>query len=321
MNAIVYVALRHPEAEQMSSHLDGLGYKIRPVHPDSQVCLQVAGIKPDVVVFDLAGAPGKFPALIGEIKEQSDVPILLLRRPASPFPLVAVCLSAGADDVLSSNADVLEIQSRLTLLGRVGRDRKRISERLVGLEAEVDYQRKMSTVDALTELYNRRYLMGRLTQEIKRARRYNTAVSTVLFDVDHFKSVNDTHGHDVGDEALKHVADVLREVTRDTDVVARYGGEEFCVVLPNTDSPNGVILAGRAVKRLEQSPLRVGGVTLKLTMSGGVASWCGEGAPEAAELLKRADEALYQAKESGRNRVCHDGRIATPIGALKLATG
>lgn len=97
-------------------------------------------------------------------------------------------------------------------MGRVGRDRKRISERLVGLEAE---------------LYNRRYLMGRLTQELKRARRYGTAMSAVLLDGDHFKSVNDTHGHDVCDQALRHVAQVLRNVTRDADVVARYGGEEF----------------------------------------------------------------------------------------------
>ena len=125
----------------------------------------------------------------------------------------------------------------------------------------------------------------------------------------------------MGDEALKHVASVLLNATRDTDVVARYGGEEFCVVLPNTDSANGVILAGRAIKRLEESPIELPGLTLNLTMSGGVAAFIGEGVPDAGELLKRADEGLYDAKESGRNRVCHDGRVATPIGTLQLAAG
>jgi diguanylate cyclase (GGDEF)-like protein len=321
LNAIVYVAQAHPDAKETSDYLERLGYKIRPAHPGSQVAFQVAGVKPDLVIFDMAEADARFPTLISEIKEQSDVPILLLRRPSSPFPLVAVCLTAGADDVLSSRSDVLEVQSRLTLLGRVGRDRKRISERLVGLEAEVDHQRKMSTVDPLTELYNRRYLTGRLTQELKRAQRYGNDLSVVLFDVDHFKKVNDSHGHDVGDEALKHVAEVLRIVTRDTDVVARYGGEEFCVVLPNSGLNNGLILANRAVRRLEEMPLILPGIKLSMTMSGGIAEFTPENADSASKILKRADLALYDAKESGRNRVCGDGRMATPLGTLHLAAG
>ena len=321
MNAIVYVAQAHPDAKETSDYLERLGYKIRPAHPGSQVAFQVAGVKPDLVIFDMAEADARFPTLISEIKEQSDVPILLLRRPSSPFPLVAVCLTAGADDVLSSLSDVLEVQSRLTLLGRVGRDRKRISERLVGLEAEVDHQRKMSTVDPLTELYNRRYLTGRLTQELKRCQRYGNDLSVVLFDVDHFKKVNDSHGHDVGDEALKHVAEVLRIVTRDTDVVARYGGEEFCVVLPNSGLNNGLILANRAVRRLEEMPLILPGIKLSMTMSGGIAEFTPENADSASKILKRADLALYDAKESGRNRVCGDGRMATPLGTLHLAAG
>lgn len=166
----------------------------------------------------------------------------------------------------------------------------------------------MSITDGLTGLFNARYFYNRLEIEISRARRYGRPLTLFMLDIDYFKRFNDTYGHLAGDDALKHLAAVLKENTREPDTVARYGGEEFCVILPETDMEKAAVLAERIRARVQEMPLRLGhdgkAEAGKVSVSIGMTILCDqdEGKPE--RLVRRADKALYRAKSEGRNRVC-----------------
>jgi diguanylate cyclase (GGDEF)-like protein len=162
-----------------------------------------------------------------------------------------------------------------------------------------------STQDPLTGLHNRRYFQNMLDTEVKRALRYGHPLSMLFIDVDHFKRYNDTHGHQKGDEVLKEVAEIIRDITRAHDVAARYGGEEFVILLPETGQDNATRYAQKLLDTVAEMPLP-GGETQplnKLTISIGVSTLLVDAA-DVDELIKNADEALYKAKEQGRNRVC-----------------
>jgi diguanylate cyclase (GGDEF)-like protein len=160
---------------------------------------------------------------------------------------------------------------------------------------------RLSVTDPLTKAYNRQYLRERIPDEIDRGRRFGHPLSVLLFDVDHFKTVNDTHGHDAGDDVLRAIAETVRENLRHFDTLARYGGEEFVVVLPNTDTPEGVKTAERLRTQIESLDIATAGRSLRVTASFGVATLTTD-MREESELLRAADEALYAAKRSGRNR-------------------
>jgi len=142
-----------------------------------------------------------------------------------------------------------------------------------------------------------------LRYEYLRAERYSQYLGCIMVDVDYFKSVNDTHGHQVGDETLKQLAWRIRGATRHTDIVARYGGEEFAVLLPNTSALGTQICAEHIWHRIGTAPIEVGKAKIHLTVSVGV-STLERGVDDAETLLRRADEALYTAKRRGRNNVC-----------------
>lgn len=164
---------------------------------------------------------------------------------------------------------------------------------------------RLATTDGLTGLANRRVAMERLRDELARGQRHNHATSIVLLDVDHFKSVNDTHGHHAGDAVLRRVSSVLREAGREIDLPARHGGEEFLLILPETPLDGAVRVAERLRSRLAKARTELeDGEVLRVTASFGVAAAAGLREEGVDELLQRADEALYAAKESGRNRVC-----------------
>jgi len=167
----------------------------------------------------------------------------------------------------------------------------------------------LAHTDPLTQVLNRRALTLRLTSEIDRARRYNSVLTLLMIDLDHFKRVNDTHGHLTGDDALREVAALLQHAVRSVDVVARYGGEEFVVVLPETAEAGAVAFAERIRERIEAQSFAViaaqapGGTGLRLTASIGVATFPSPRVDSAEDLFAQADAALYRAKAEGRNRV------------------
>lgn len=165
-----------------------------------------------------------------------------------------------------------------------------------------------SVRDGLTGVFNRRHLEERLQAECAFAARHGTDLAILLFDLDHFKRVNDTHGHLAGDEVLRRVAEVVGGQIRREDVLARYGGEEFALVVRDVPIRSALSLAGRLRARIEALEVSFEGVPLRVTASVGVASLQSCVPPVTpARLLARADEALYHAKESGRNRVAVAG--------------
>jgi len=156
--------------------------------------------------------------------------------------------------------------------------------------------------DGLTSMHNRRYFDDALREYLGEFQRIGKPVGLMILDLDNFKAVNDTHGHDVGDEVLRAVANCLREFTRYHDVAARLGGEEFAVVAPNLDEDMLAKLAERIRTAVSQLTVTTGNVTLRVTTSVGLAVW--DRTETADEFFRRADRKLYQAKRLGRNRVC-----------------
>jgi two-component system, cell cycle response regulator len=170
-----------------------------------------------------------------------------------------------------------------------------LSARSVTLEHE-------ALTDGLTGMHNRRYFDDAMNEYLDQFRKIDKPIGLMILDLDHFKKVNDTYGHDVGDEVLRQIARCLQEFTRYHDVVARLGGEEFAVVAPNMSRESLFKLADRIRHAISSLKIKSGNVTLGVTMSIGLAIW--DHKETAEELYKRADMQLYQAKRTGRNRVC-----------------
>jgi two-component system cell cycle response regulator len=162
----------------------------------------------------------------------------------------------------------------------------------------------LATTDPLTRVLNRRALLDRLNSELDRARRFDTPLTLLLLDVDHFKQINDTTGHLAGDSVLRRLGTMLEDFVRKVDVVARYGGEEFVVILPQTSADGGVTFAQRLRERIAAQPFDVGSdQPVHLTVSIGVATFPSPHVATTEDFFARADEALYRAKSGGRNQV------------------
>jgi len=178
-----------------------------------------------------------------------------------------------------------------------------LQDRDAELQRALRESRGLAITDPLTELYNRRYLWELLGRELLKSRRNRTPIATILADIDHFKRFNDTWGHEAGDLVLKRVADVIRENVRGSDIGCRYGGEELAVILPETTLEVAVERAERIRHGIAALHLEYGGRPLAaVTSSFGVAVYP-QHAGDAEALLRAADEALYEAKKAGRNRV------------------
>ncbi|MBC3362713.1 sensor domain-containing diguanylate cyclase [Pseudomonas sp. SWRI154] len=160
----------------------------------------------------------------------------------------------------------------------------------------------LSSTDRLTGLYNRGHWEGSLKSAYARHQRYGNALSLVMLDIDHFKRVNDTYGHQAGDKVIENVARLLHEHVRESDVAGRYGGEEFGVVLSDTDKDGARVFAERLRKAVEELLVQYNGQDIRFTISLGVAD-LSEPSNDHAELIARADQALYTSKKTGRNRV------------------
>ena len=172
----------------------------------------------------------------------------------------------------------------------------------VSLSARSETLEQAALTDALTGMQTRRYFDDALKEYLGEFRRVERPIGLMILDLDHFKQVNDTHGHDVGDEVLRAVANCLKDMTRYHDVVARLGGEEFAVVTPNMDAELLARFAERIRKAIAAMSVQSGNIRLKVTASVGLAVW--DRKESAEDFYRRADRQLYEAKRLGRNRVC-----------------
>jgi diguanylate cyclase (GGDEF)-like protein len=165
-----------------------------------------------------------------------------------------------------------------------------------------DVLRRLATTDPLTGAFNRRHYMDLMGREQRRADRYGTVYSVLMIDIDHFKRVNDTYGHQIGDQAIQAMADACKKLMRPTDIVARYGGEEFIITLTHTEEPGAVKVAERLREAVAEIALQTDHGMLQFTISIGVCMYVK--ASRLEQIIAAADHALYAAKEGGRNRVC-----------------
>ncbi|MBV9374371.1 MAG: PleD family two-component system response regulator [Alphaproteobacteria bacterium] len=224
------------------------------------------------------------------------LPILLISEDRD-LPRLAKGLDLGANDYVTRPVDRNELQARtMTQILR-----KRLQDRL-----QESYQRciELALTDPLTGLYDRAYLDRHLDELIKRVNQDGISAAVLMFDIDHFKRVNDTHGHDAGDDVLRELAVRALNSVRTVDLVARQGGEEFVVVMPETDLAIAAAVAERLRAAVAREPfaIKADGQNIPITISVGVTS-AAAGGDNREKMLKRADIALYMAKNQGRNRV------------------
>lgn len=171
---------------------------------------------------------------------------------------------------------------------------------------EESFQKRMyesAIRDGLTKAYNRQYFEERLSSEFSYARRHFIPLSLIMVDIDHFKKINDTYGHPVGDVVLKYLVQTIMKNIRNEDMLSRYGGEEFTILARNTDSHSILTLAERIRSSVESQRVPAGNLTIKITISAGCSTLENRNYRKPAELVAAADEALYRAKNTGRNRV------------------
>jgi two-component system cell cycle response regulator len=284
------VAVAHPLPEireRMRAALIGVGIDvIDSGDGDAALLAAIRRHHPEVAVL------GE-PALIREIvcdPELLGTSVVLLGD--GDVRTVLEALDHGAHDVLSDPPGDAELIARVRAAARASS----LREQLLARESRLE---QMVFNDDLTGLWNRRFLQRRLGAELHAARRHGHGLSIALVDVDHFKAVNDGHGHQVGDEALIVVADRLAQAVRTEDVVGRWGGEEFLAILPRIDAEGAHAVAERIRRTVAETP--VGQAELAITVSVGCATLDDESSADL--FLRRADEALYAAKRAGRNAV------------------
>ena len=257
--------------------------------PEAPKLVMLDWVLPDMEGIDLCRR-----IRTGDLAGQYVYIILLTSKEGRQNMLEA--LQAGADDYVRKPFDEAELKARL-LVG------KRILELQEELVAARESMRRAATRDSLTGLLNRGEIFAKLEGELERARRERKPLSIILADIDHFKKVNDSHGHLFGDEALREMARRLQSKLRPYDGVGRYGGEEFLLVLPACDLAGAMQRAEELRQEIACRPIVSDRVEKSITMSMGVAVSECTGVKEVETLLSRADAALYAAKSKGRNRV------------------
>ena len=295
---VLIVDDRPSSSERLAAALSHL-HRVE-IEPDPQAALiRAAEDRPDVVLISLGLRDFDGLRLCGQIRslDRTRNVAVILMADIEDRPRVIRGLDIGAHDFLLRPVDRNELVARVRTQVR----RQRFADRL---REGVSSSMELAITDGLTGLHNRRYLDVHFGALFEDASRRNQSIATLLLDIDRFKSVNDTYGHDAGDEVLREFARRVGELTRGADLVARYGGEEIVVVAPDATLEEARFVAERIRDRIGSIPFRLGraGAFLTVTVSIGVAAR-ETGDRNASEILKRADLALYRAKSEGRNRV------------------
>ncbi len=294
------VVIADDNALQSARMVAELGAEHRPVvEAELERAMLAARARADLLVINLDAQAFDGLRLIARARADDTtrgLPILAVFEPTDRARAVKA-LELGASDLIARPVDPEELAARGKTLVR----HKRYTD---FLRHNLDHSLELAVTDPLTGLHNRRYMSGQLQSLVRRATCGGDPVAALLIDVDHFKKVNDTYGHDVGDEVLREFAVRLATNVRAVDLACRFGGEEFVVIMPDTKLEDAARIAERLRGHVSGSPFHMPGLPepLTVTISIGVSATLPDADTEAA-LLKRADGALYRAKSSGRNQV------------------
>jgi len=258
---------------------------------DSEQMLLNSDIHYDVYVIDLVLKETLGDKVISALRKKNLDSVIIAVSGIDNVKTISMVLSIGADDYITKpfNYDLfftrLKTNIRNFLLMRE-------------LKLKTDLLERISITDPLTELFNRRHIFDRLNQECEKFKRYGLTFTAVMLDIDGFKSINDSYGHQVGDMVIRMVSDAIKKSIRNVDIAGRYGGEEFLIILPEIDGKGGVVAAERIRKSIES--IKIEESNIKVTISAGVAEFAGE---PIDDFIKKIDSMLYLAKKNGKNRI------------------
>ncbi|MGH9444009.1 MAG: GGDEF domain-containing response regulator [Thermoanaerobaculia bacterium] len=253
--------------------------------------------RPSIAILDwlMPGLDGV--KICGKLREESSgnyVYVIILTGKNQRKNLIQA-LAQGADDFVSKPFEPAELQARL-----------QVAKRIIDLETQLiaarEAMKEEATNDPLTGTWNRRMILRFLDQEMARGRRERFPVATILLDLDHFKQVNDRHGHLAGDETLREFVRRVKSVVRPYDAIGRYGGEEFLLVLPRCEAAGAAQLSERILPAIGQEPFLTRKGPIAVTVSAGISTSEASGLATPEEMIHAADLALYRAKRAGRNR-------------------
>lgn len=286
----------------LKRHLTRLGHEVFALGDGADALEYLSREFPDVAIIDwmMPGLDG--PEICRRLRQTSGeryVYVILLTSRDSTVDLIAG-LDSGADDYMTKPVNLSELAARL-------RSGQRILELQQKLIEAREQMRTQATYDALTGLLNRGAIFDMARREMRTANRDGTSLSLLICDVDHFKKLNDTHGHPAGDEALREIASRMSASLRASDWVGRYGGEEFLIVLPRATLPQATEIAERVRRNVCSEPMQIAGAPLSVSVSIGAVVREPEQPTELAELVALADACLLRAKRQGRNQVIFHG--------------
>jgi two-component system, cell cycle response regulator len=302
----------HPDnIEIIDARLSSRGYRIESASDGEEALEKVRQNPPHLILLDVM-----MPVLDGfevsrRIKRDTSlpfIPIILVTARGETEDKVEG-LDAGADDYLTKPINFPELEARVRSMLRIKKLQDELDRKNRQLEEANRQLRLLSITDGLTGLYNHRHVHELLQEEHERCKRNGDPLAVAMLDLDRFKQLNDTHGHQTGDVVLADTARILREGAREVDMIGRYGGEEFIVILPEATEAAAVHFAERVREAVERHVFRSGDKEIRMTVSGGVASASAPDLLQPDELIRRADMALYEAKNGGRNRVVPSSTI------------
>ena len=254
----------------------------------------------DVVMPKMSGY--ELCKVLRDSKKTSNIPVVFVTSKGDVEDKV-IGLQTGGDDYITKPYEVSELLARISVHIRLKETQDQLKQLLDEKNQLIKQFENLSLHDGLTGIYNRRYLEEYLERAFEECKRYGMALSVTMMDIDHFKKVNDTYGHQMGDKVLEKFARRIEGKVRRADMLARYGGEEFAVVSKNTDIDGAVVLADKLRIAVQEKPFEVDGRNISLTVSFGVAGMQPGTETDATQLLRDADIMLYKAKGAGRNRV------------------
>ncbi|MFN2637667.1 MAG: diguanylate cyclase [Gemmatimonadaceae bacterium] len=291
--------------ELLRARLEARGYEVEGANDGHAALEAVHRVCPDLILLDVMMPKMDGMEVVKRLKANKELPFIpvIMQTALDSTENKVEGLDAGADDYITKPINFAELEARVNSLLRIKALQSDLAAREKELALMNDKLREISLTDGLTRVDNRRSLEERLNEMWQHSLRLHEPIALVMCDIDRFKSVNDNYGHQAGDSVLKEFAALLKGEAREIDRVGRYGGEEFLLILPGTVLDAAVTFAERLREKVEGHTFSYSGGTLCRTMSCGVAGSPHPRVKDQEALLRAADEALYVAKETGRNRV------------------